>query len=236
MDANPEDPLFQGQYEFKGKENYKPTPSFLQRVFLILDLQLSIILFLQILFGNSITYILSQISLGLSPMIVIPVCSILFIWIFQVALFQSLKDSPIKCAIALSIRAFLFYSVLRMALPGNLNTEITLFISLILIIHIVLTIYAFSMKKSYNWKTALLFIGIWAVLAVGFLLTLNQFVFKGIFSYLAILICVALVFLYGLYLVFQLKFIIEGTFFAINHHHYIFAAFILQFEIVGFCG
>jgi len=233
MNANVEDPLVRGHYEFKGEENYKPTSSFLQKVFLILNLQLSIILILQLFLGNAITQLVAKISLNVNIIIFIPELFLLVIFLIQLKLTVALKESSLKSALFLCIRAILFYSVIRVVWPAYINKEMTLFISLILSVHLIFTIYAYSMKAYYNWKVAILLVGVWAVLAAGFLFIVNEYIVKGLFTTLAIVFCVIFVLFYGLYLVYETGFIIDGPFYAINHHQYVFAALILQFDAIG---
>ena len=233
MNGDQEDPLVQGHYEFKGEENYKPTSSFLQKIYLILDVQLSIFLILHLILGNAITQIVAKIPFNASFIVFIPEFSFLVIFIAQLYLIPRIRNSSILCAIVLSIRALIFYWLVRMLLPSYIDNQMTLFISLILSVHFVLTIYVSSMKGSYNWKTAILLVGIWALLAVGSLFTLNGFIIKGLFTNFAIMFCVIFVFVYGLYLVYQTGFILDGHFYAINHHHSMFAALILQFDVIG---
>jgi len=233
MNADQEDPLVQGHYEFKGEENYKPTASFLQKVYLILDVQLSISLILHLILGRFVTQIVAKIPFTASFIVFIPEFSFLVIFIAQLYLSPKIKSSPVKSAVTLSIRALIFYWLIRILLPAYIGIQITLFISLVLSVHFALTIYAYSMKESYNWKTALLVVGIWAILAAGSLSILNGFIVKGLFTNFAIVFCVSFVSVYGLYLVYQTGFILDGPFYAINHHQCMFAAFILQFDVIG---
>ena len=233
MNADQEDPLVQGHYEFKGEENYKPTSYFIQKVYLTLNIQLSIVLVLHLIFGKAITQFVSPISLSGNALAFIPEFSGLLIFIIQLKLITVLKASSFKTAIALGIRTIIFYGVIRLVLPADINNEMTLFISLILSVHFALTIYAYSMKETYSWKIGILFIGNWLIFAGVFIAILNLFVYKGLFSTFAIVLCLILVLLYGLYLVYEVGFILDGPFYAINHHQYVYAAFTLQFDAIG---
>jgi len=230
---DPESLLLEASYEFKGKENYKPTPSFLQKVYLFLDLQLFIILILQLILTNWTAKIISQPLIDPGLVFYIPECTFILIFILQHSFTSQFKNSAWKCAFAMIIRSFVFGWFTTIICPSGCNKEITLFISLLLSLHLTLTIFTYIMEEHYKWQKALLFVGIWNFLAANFLFILKEFIVKGLFSNWTILLCISLVSLYGLYLIYQTKFLLNGAYYAINHHQWMFGAFILQFDLVG---
>ena len=230
---DPESLLLEVSYEFKGKENYKPTPSFLQKIYLVLDLQFAIILILQFLLSNWIKNIISKPLIDPGMTFYIPECTFILIFILQHSFTSQFKNSPWKCLIALITRTVIFGWFATVLCPSGCDKEITLFVSLLFSLHLTLTIFTYTMEEHYKWQKALLFVGFWNFLAANFLFILKEFIVPGLFSNLAILLCIALVSLYGVYLIYQTKFILNGTYYAINHHQWMFAAFILQFDLVG---
>ena len=50
---------------------------------------------------------------------------------------------------------------------------------------------------------------------------------------LGMFICVLLAVLYGLYMIYETKFILDGTLFQADYHEVFFAAFMLQFDMTG---
>jgi len=230
---NLEDPIFEGQYEYRGQENYSPTPNFLKKVYFVLDVQLSIVLALHLLLG------LLTISTNLYTIIfstAIKTTFSLFIafhTFFQVYWTPKLKASPIKCLIFFAVRTIFFYAVIRAYIPTDYFKQITLFISLILSLHLAFTTYVLSMRTTYERKSAFYWLVVWMMVATGFLYVLKGVLVPGIFTNFAILLNVFFVFLYGLYLIFETGFILDGILYQVNHHEYIFGALILQFDLMG---
>jgi len=230
---NAEDPLYQGQYEYKGQENYSPTPSFLKKVYLILDIQLLTALVLHILFGRLLDSMLPDLWDNLYLTVDVIVFPFLLILILQIFLGKRLKTSPILCLIALLIRTVIIYTVMRVLTPEQYFKQLTLFFSLLLTLHLTFTGYTFAMGSNYRRRIAFLWMMIWMVLATGFLYLLKNVLVPKIFTHTDISVTVVINFLYGLYLIYETGFILDGILYQINHHQYVFAAFTLQYDVIG---
>jgi len=233
-DNDTEDPLNGGQSVYKGQENDAPTSSFLKKVFFILDIQLSIVLVLHILFGNLLDSMLPDLWDNLYLTVDVIVFPFLLILVFQLFLGKRLKTSPILCLIAFLVRSVILYAVLRVLTPVQYFKQITLFFSLLLTLHLTFTGYIFTMGNNYRRRIVFLWMAIWMALATGFLYLLKDVLVPKIFTHTDISVTVVMTFLYGLYLIYETGFILNGILYQINRHQYVFAAFILQYDVIGF--
>jgi len=228
-----EEPLFQPQYEYQGKENYSPTSGFLKKIYLVLDVQLAIVLALHLILGvlsiqtDNLFFDIFTIIVRSCFFIIVAL-----ILIFQMASARNLKTSPISTFILFTIRTLLLYSILRAYFFLSIK-QVTLFISLILSLYLTFTAYMFCLGTTYRRKIAFIWLMSFIVTATGFLYLLKEVLIPGIFSHLAILLNVFLTFLYGLYLIYETGFILDGVIYQINHHEYLFGALILQFDLIG---
>ena len=118
-------------------------------------------------------------------------------------------------------------------MPAVYFKQLTLFISLVLALHLTFTVFAWTIKGSYRRRMAFLWLMIWMMVAEGFLYLLKNVIIKGIFTHLDISVTVFLTVLYGLYLIYEMKFIIDGIVYQIDHNQYMFGAFMLQYDLVG---
>jgi len=230
---NVEEPLFEPQYEYKGQENYSPTPGFLKRVYLVLDVQLAIVLALHLLL-ETLSIPTNTLFFDVFGIIVRSFFSIIIalMMIFQIVSAKKLKASPITTLILLTIRTLFLYAIIRVYL-SLFSRQVTLFLSLLLSIHLAFTFYVFCMGTAYRRKIAFIWLMSLIVTATGFLYLLKEILVPGIFSHLAILLNVFLTFLYGLYLIYETGFILDGILYQINHHEYLFGALVLQFDLIG---
>jgi len=130
----------------------------------------------------------------------------------------------------------LFLLTLRIVCPLSYFKQITTLITLTLSLHLVLTVYIFKMGATYQRKSAFFWLVIWMVVATGLL-----YLFKGglVLTSVAILANVCSTFVYGLYLIYETGFILDGNLYNTNHCESVFGAFILQYDLAGlvwFCA
>jgi len=233
-DDNVEEPLFQPQYEFRGQENYAPTQSFLKKMYLVLDVQITILLAFHLLLGTiSIpeTNVYIQILASLIRSI-FPLCLTILV-VAQMALAPKLKSSTIKTLLLFTLRSLVIYALSRGYYFAADFNQTTLMTSLMLSLHLAFTAYMFSMGAKYRREIAFIWLLSWMMVAIGFLYLLKEVLVPGIFSHLAILLNVFLAFLYGLYLIYETGFLIEGIMYQINHNQYLFGALVLQLDFFG---
>jgi len=189
-----EEPLFQPQYEYQGKENYSPTSGFLKKIYLVLDVQLAIVLALHLILGvlsiqtDNLFFDIFTIIVRSCFFIIVAL-----ILIFQMASARNLKTSPISTFILFTIRTLLLYSILRAYFFLSIK-QVTLFISLILSLYLTFTAYMFCLGTTYRRKIAFIWLMSFIVTATGFLYLLKEVLIPGIFSHLAILLNVFLTF------------------------------------------
>jgi len=231
---NIEEPLFEPHYEFRGQENYAPTHSFLKKMYLVLDVQIAILLAFHLLLGTisipaTNVYIKILVELIRS---IFPLFLILMI-VLQMSLASKLKSSAIKTLLLFALRSLVIYALTRgYFFAGDFN-QTTLMTSLMLSLYLAFTAYIFSMGATYKRGIAFIWLLSWMMVAVGFMYLLKEVLIPGIFSHLAILLNVFFAFLYGLYLIYETGFLIEGEIYHINHNQYLFGALVLQVDLLG---
>jgi len=227
---NIEDPIFEPHYEYKGQDNYQPTSNFLRKAYLALDVQISIVLALHILFGGLIN--LDSLNDWPHPLWIGFGLLLLSIVVFALQTYfgTRLQASLMKCLVAWTLRTIFFYLAIRIIFALSDFKKLTMLITLILSVHLVFTVYVFNMGTSYQQKRAVLYLLIWMVIVTGLLYFLKRHLAV---TADAISVNASLTVLYGLFLIYETGFILDGNLYNTDHCESVFGAFILQYDLAG---
>jgi len=170
--------------------------------------------------NSFLTEALARTSLNIGTII------ILFLIIFGLpfALGPRLKTNPVLCAFVMIIRTVIFYFMFRVIVHPVYFRQITQFISLVFSLYLMFTVFAWTLKGNYRRRRASLWLVIWLGAIFGLLFLLKEENF---------LRAVSVAFLYGLYLIYEMGFILEGDVYQTDFNQCIFGAFTLQYDLMG---